>query len=97
MPALGLHTVLPEQSRAVVDRKELMRIKGHSKSPRSGFHTQRAESPNSDAPAHPLRHHQAEKRRAKERGTNPILLRKISTNCDHFEQAAPGFYLDRRQ
>lgn len=50
MPALGLHTALPEQSRAVVGRKELMRIKGHSKSPGNGFHTQTAESPNSDAP-----------------------------------------------
>jgi hypothetical protein len=40
-----------------------------------------------------------ERRGAKEKGTNSILIRKIPESCSHFEQAAPGFYLDevRRQ
>lgn len=36
-----------------------------------------------------------ERRGAKEKGTNSILRRKIPESCNHFEQAAPGCYLDK--
>lgn len=36
-----------------------------------------------------------ERREAKERGTNSILLRKLPKSCSHSEQAALGVYLDK--
>lgn len=83
-----------EQSQAVVGRKELTRIKEHSKSLGSGSTLKEHSHPTQmlhHTLSFPIRQ-EAEKRGAKEKGTNSILLRKISMSCNHFEQAAPGFY-----
>lgn len=88
----SLHPCRRQQSGAVVCRKELTRKTGPQHKSKKWV------PPNSDAPASllcPPSDRRMERRGAKEKETNSILIRKIPKSCNHSEEAALGFYLDK--